>query len=471
MRSPDGKKCDAMPSPGNQADRVGEQCVAELKIANALAMTGDMDAAMAHFRAALALNPRNHRVHEDVVYLLHFCPGVSDEAIFRELELWERNHTSHLAKTIPPHTNDRDPNRRLKIGYVSPDFRRQAESFFVLPLLRAHDRTQVEVHCYASVEHPDDRTDDFKKATDVWHDILPQTDADVADRIRTDGIDILVDLTMHMKMSRTLVFARKPAPVQVCWLAYPGGTGVRTMDWRLTDRFLDPPGLTEWYSEKSWRLPDCWVCYDPISRAALATPRTSGPVLFGCLNHPRKINEWNLRLWAAVLRKVEGSRLMLRAGNEEHEKRIVKILGEERITPDRIELKQTLDRWEYLRAYDRIDIALDTLPYNGITTTCDAMWMGTPVVTLTGKTAAGRGGWGILSTVGLPELVANSADRFVEIAVELAADRPRLVDFRRNLRRRIESSPLMDAGRFARNVEAAYREMWRNWCAGSATHP
>jgi predicted O-linked N-acetylglucosamine transferase (SPINDLY family) len=448
----------------DQVARIGEQCVAQLKIANELAMAGDMDAAIGHFRAALALNPRNHLVHDDLVYLLHFHPGYDDQDIARELTIWEEQHARPLEHSILPHQNGRDPSRRLKIGYVSPEFCRQAEAFFVLPLLQSHDHRQFEVHCYSSVEKPDDRTEQIKKCADVWHNVLSLNDAELAERIRGDQIDILIDLTMHMRLSRMPTFALKPAPVQVTWLAYPGGTGLRTIDYRLTDRYFDPPGVPSLHSEESYRLPDCWVCYNPLAQSALANPRTKGPICFGSLNHPRKINDSNLRLWASLLRRVDGSRIILHLDAHQHRQRALKIFQDEGIGPERLEFLGLQPRWEYLRTYDRIDIALDTLPYNGITTTCDALWMGTPVVSLTGKTSAGRAGLGILSTIGLPELVANDPNQFVEIAVGLARDRSRLIEWRKNLRRRMESSPLMDAARFARNVESAYRWMWQRWC-------
>ncbi len=195
----------------NQAAHAAEKCVAQLKIANELAMAGDMEAAIAHFRTALALNPRNCLVHDDLVYLLHFHPGYGDQDISRELAIWEQQHSRPLAGSILPHQNNRDPGRRLKIGYVSPEFCRQAESFFVLSLLKSHDHRQFEVHCYSSVEKSDDRTEEMKKCADGWHDVLRLNDGELAERIRGDQIDILIDLTMHMRLSRMLTFgANRP---------------------------------------------------------------------------------------------------------------------------------------------------------------------------------------------------------------------------------------------------------------------
>ena len=437
---------------------------ADSAAANERARAGDIDAAVRHFRSAAALNPDNCRTHDDLVYSLYFHPEFDEEKIFQELMRWEQRHARPLRGSILPHSHNRDPRRRLKIGYVSPDFFSQAECFFVVPLLEAHAHEQFEIHCYSSVAKPDGVTAHIRECADVWHDVAGLGDEELAQQIRRDGIDILVDLTMHMARSRMLVFARKPAPVQVTWLAYPGTTGLATVDYRITDSYFDPPGHPGWYSEESCRLPDCWCCYSPLGVVTPVKPDRGGGICFGSLNNPRKLNEPILRIWTKVLRRVEGSRLLVLSTAQDQRQRIVRIFAEEGINADRIDFADSCGRMEYLRLYDRIDIVLDTLPYNGITTTCDALWMGVPVVSLVGNTAAGRAGLGLLSTVGLPQLVGDNPDRFVEIAANLALDRQKLLDLRGQLRQRTESSPLMDAGRFARNIESAYRRMWQRWC-------
>jgi len=293
-------------------------------------------------------------------------------------------------------------------------------------------------------------------------------DEALAEKICQDGIDILMDLTMHMARNRLPLFARKPAPVQVTWLAYPGSTGLDTIGYRITDSFMDPPSLGTWgYSEQSVRLPDSWCCYDPMSelpQVPVQTPHWGGFVRFGSLNNFCKLNEPLLRLWARVLVAVPGSRLLLLAAEGGHREALRKTFETMGVEGHRVEFCANYPRDEYLRLYERIDIALDPLPYNGITTTLDALWMGVPVVSLTGKTAAGRAGLSILSNIGLPELAALSEEEFVRIATELANDLPRLAQLRSTLRQRMEQSPLMDAPRFARNIEVAYREMWCKWC-------
>ena len=448
-----------MPEIPRSASYDAEACIAEIKVAHALSEVGDQEGAHSHYRAALALNPTNSLLHDDFVYLLSFHPGFSDEMIARELAEWERAHAARFLETIKTRSKPTDLNQRLKIGYVSPEFWRQAESHFVIPLLEAHDHGRFEIHCYSSVEKPDDRTQQIRKLADVWHEVTTLSDEALAEKIAGDGIDVLVDLSMHMRHSRMMTFARKPAPVQVAWLAYPGSTGLATIDYRLSDRYFDPPERKSPFVERPWRLADCWICYDPLAQSALAPPRKAGPITFGSLNHPRKMNDVNLRFWATLMKRVDGSRIILHLISEEHRKRASGIFQSEGIAADRIEFVGWQARWEYLRTYDRMDVALDTLPYCGITTTCDAIWMGTPVVTLVGQTIASRGGLSILSTIGLPELVARTAEEFIQIAADLARDRARLAEYRKTLRRRIESSPVMDRRRFAAGVEEAYRAM------------
>ncbi len=234
-------------------------------LGNAYKDSGDIAETIACYGRTLAINPREPGIHSNMVYTLQFHPGYDDEGLFREQRRWNDIHALPLAKSIRPHENDRSPDRKLRIGYVSAYFYSQAESFFVAPLIENHDRQQVEVHLYSSVIRPDQFTARQKQSADVWHDVLGWPDAEVAEQIRRDKIDVLIDLAMHMSHNRLGVFARKPAPVQVTWLAYPGGTGLDAMDYRITDSFMDPPDKpTSYYREESWRLPNCWCCYDSM---------------------------------------------------------------------------------------------------------------------------------------------------------------------------------------------------------------
>jgi protein O-GlcNAc transferase len=289
--------------------------------------------------------------------------------------------------------------------------------------------------------------------------------------IRADRIDILVDPNMHMSRNRLLVFARKPAPVQVTWLGYPGSTGLATMDYRLTDPHLDPSGIgDQLYSEQLVRLPNSFWCYDPLTDQPEINPlpaQSSGHITFGCLNNFYKINIGAIELFAKVLHAVPGSRLLMLCPCESGRASALNHFQHLGIDPARIEFAGFRPRPEYLRTYHRIDISLDVLPYNGHTTSMDSLWMGVPIITLVGNTAAGRAGLSILTNLNMPDLIAQSPAEYVEIAVRLSSDLKRLADLRATLRERMTVSPFMDAPPFAGDIESAYRTMWQSWCFSS----
>jgi predicted O-linked N-acetylglucosamine transferase (SPINDLY family) len=435
----------------------------------ALKDQGRLDEAIAAYRQAIALKPNYAEAHSNLIFVLHYDPAHDGAKIHEEHRLWNERHAKPLSKLIQPHTNVRDPTRRLKIGYVSPDFSAHPMSRFLMPVIEHHDRTKVEVYCYANVRRPDETTARFRELADAWRNIAGVSDEQVAEQVRQDQIDILLDLAMHTSGNRLLVFARKPAPVQVTWLACPGSTGMDAIDYRLTDRFLEPPGTSDSFStETSIPLPDCWCCYRPLATAPPVSPLPApdaGLVTFGCLNNFCKVSAQALTCWCAVMREIPASRLLLHASQGSHRQAARELLSREGVNPDRLSFVDRLPAEEYLRLYHQIDIALDPFPYSGGTTSCDALWMGVPVVSLSGAMAAGRQTATLLHNIGLSELLADSQERYIEIAKDLARDLPRLSQMRAGLRQRMQASPLMDEPRFTRNVEAAYREMWRQWCA------
>jgi predicted O-linked N-acetylglucosamine transferase (SPINDLY family) len=308
---------------------------------------------------------------------------------------------------------------------------------------------------------------------DVWRSTVGLSDQDLADLVRSDQIDVLVDLEMHVANNRLLMFARKPAPVQVAWLGYPGTTGLATMDYRLTDPYLDPPGLfDEFYSEESLRLPETFWCYDPLTEQPEVNSLPAlerGLVTFGCLNNFCKVNEGCLALWAEVLREVPRSRLLLQAPQGKGRANVLATLRQHGISDRRIEFVDKAARKQYLALYHRIDFGLDPLPYNGHTTSLDAFWMGVPTLTITGKTVVGRAGWSQLCNLGLQELAAQTPEEFVALAARVANDLSRLQELRQTMRERMHQSPLMDGSRFAQNVEQAYRRIWCKWCSESVS--
>jgi predicted O-linked N-acetylglucosamine transferase (SPINDLY family) len=441
---------------------------AHYNLGNALRTEGQLDEVIACYRQTIRLRPELVEAHSNLVNTLLYHPGYDARMIFEEHRRWNQRHAEPLKKFIQPHTNNRDPERCLRIGYVSADFFDHASAFFLLPLFRHHDRRQVEVFCYSHQAHTDQVTQQMKDQVQHWRTTVGLGDAKVAAQVREDQIDILIDLKLHSGGNSLLMFAHKPAPVQATWLGYPGTSGLDTMDYRLTDPYLDPPGLDDaYYSERSIRLPDTFWCYDPLTNepAVNAPPCVEkGLVTFGCLNNFCKINDAVLTLWARVLKAVSNSRLLLLAPEGSPHQRVQDRLGREGVGPERVEFVARQSRPEYRKTYHRIDIGLDSFPCNGHTTSLDSFWMGVPVVTLVGKTVFGRAGLSQLTNLGLAELIARTPEQYVQIAADLARDVPRLAELRRTLRARMEASPLMDAPRFTRNIEAAYRQMWRAWC-------
>jgi protein O-GlcNAc transferase len=432
---------------------------------------GELDAAVDCFRKALELDPGNAATHSNLAYALSF-QSLDGQTILEECLRWNGRFAAGLHPGPRPFPNDVSPGRRLRIGYVSPDFRDHCQSLFMIPLLSQHDHTAFEIHCYASVERPDDCTRRIAGLADVWRDVRPLSDEALARQIREDGIDILVDLTMHMANGRPLVFARKPAPIQIAWLAYPGTTGIGAMDYRLTDRRLDPSGFENHYTERTIQLPDSFWCYDPLSEQPQVNELPAierGYLTFGCLNNPCKLTESTLRLWGGVMRALPDSRLLLMAPRGRHRGRLLQRLDAQGIVADRVSFVPYRARTEYLRSYHDIDIGLDTFPYNGHTTSLDSLWMGVPTITRVGQTCVGRGGLSQLFQLELLELAAETDSAFIDAAVALASDLPRLAALRKRLRERLEQSPLMDSKRFAQNVEAVYHEVWVSYCRTQAS--
>lgn len=437
-------------------------------LANAQKELGQLDEALGNYRKALEYAPQSPVIHSNLVSAMNFHPGCDAPAIARELALWNQRYAVPLRGTIQPHTNDRNPDRALRIGYVSPDFRAHAIGLNMLPLFRHHDTRQFAIHCYASVVKPDAITEQFRSLAKCWRPIGGMSDQLVARQVRADQIDILVDLTMHLQGTRLLVFARKPAPVQVTFAGYPGSTGLETIAYRLSDPYLDPVGMAEdYYREKTVRLPHSFWCYAPESEqpAVNALPAsTQGVVTFGCLNNFSKVHPGVLEWWAKILQQVPGSRLLVLSATGAHREQTGAFLAQRGLAGERLEFVSGMPREQYLRQYQRIDIVLDTFPYNGHTTSLDALWMGVPVVTLVGQTVVGRAGYSHLMNLQMPELIAQTHAEYVQIAAGLARDLPRLAGLRQCLRGRLQQSPLADAAGFARGIEAAYRQMWRTWC-------
>ncbi|MGD9579242.1 MAG: hypothetical protein AB7Y74_13445, partial [Syntrophorhabdus sp.] len=345
-------------------------------------------------------------------------------------------------------------------------------SYFFLPLLKEHSRS-FEIFCYSDVKRPDQVTACLKGLTDHWRSIVGLTDEEVARQIGQDRIDILVDLAGHTTHNRLPVFAMRPAPVQVTWLGYPNTTGIPVMDYRITDDIADPVGDSgQYHTERLVRLPQGFLCYAPPEEAGEVSSLPAliqGRVTFGSFNNLPKVNEKVVEVWSSILKKVPGSSLMLKSrslSDKGVRHRYLDMFSRYGVTSERIQLVPYAHmKQEHLSLYGRMDIGLDPFPYNGTTTTCEALWMGVPVVTLKGDRHSSRVGASLLMRVGLEELVAETEEEYVQKAAALANDLNNLASLRGTMRGRMKESPLCDAGSFAQKMEAMYKEIWERWCA------
>lgn len=448
-------------------------------LANVLKAQAHIDEALACIRKTLRRNPLLWSIHSNLLLTLN-CAPMADGTLLNEHRDWARRHADRFAPATPQLPHDRSPDRKLRIGYVSSDFRRHSVSYFIEPILREHDRSQVEIYCYSNAEFTDDTTDRLRGLANHWRPIFGVADSAVVQMIQEDRIDILVDLNGHTANHRLLVFARKPAPVQVTYLGYPNTSGLKTIDYRLTDDLADPPGISDAHCiEALIRLPRGAWCYQPPAQAPAprVNPGPSGrPIVFGSFNNFAKVSLPTFQMWVKVLQQAPNSTLLVKAECMSDPDMRQKVRNEfimMDVDPSRVELIGKEPSFlKHLGLYHRMDIALDTFPYNGTTTTCEAMWMGVPVVTLAGKAHVSRVGASLLHRMDLDSLVANTPDEFAAIAAGLAGDA-----WKRNaisgmkLRERMSASPLMDAQGFAQQLEQAYREMWQKWCATSPALP
>jgi len=427
---------------------------------------------VAAFRRAISFDPAMLVAHSNLLLFSNYQPGIGPEELFAEHRRWADDRETVLRGAILPHLNDRDPERKLRIGYVSPDLRQHSVAYFLLPLLEHRDRDQFHVTAYSNSVVTDQVSERIHRCVDSWCSIAGASDEQVAERIRADRIDILVDLAGHTADHRLLVFARKPAPVQITWVGYPGSTGLDAMDYRISDPLADPPGdMSRLSTEQVLLLPQTTWCYVPLSGAPDVAPLpalTAPGVTFGSFNNFGKISPATLDMWAEILRRTPGSRLVLKnvaMRNPAAMTQAREQFADRGITDDQLQLlSPDPSLLEHLTQYNRIDISLDTFPYHGTTTTCEALWMGVPSVTLSGPNHASRPGVSLLSNVGLRDLVATTPREYVDTAVRLAGDLPRLADIRAGLRQRMLESPLMDGISFARDMEACYQQAWRTWC-------
>ncbi|QKE39767.2 tetratricopeptide repeat protein [Ferrovum myxofaciens] len=422
--------------------------------------------AEASHRRALEIRPDYAEAQSNLLFCLNYHPDLSVEEIYRAYQEYDASFGIPLRSTWRTHTNDKTPDRRLRVGYVSPDFRYHSCRFFLEPLLAHHDKTQVEVYAYAELSKKDDMTARYQSYVERWIPTKGMGDEALAERIRSDGIDILVDLAGHTAHNRLLTFARKPAPVSVSWLGYGNTTGLRSIDYYLTDATSVPVGSEGSFAEQPWYIANPPYSYRPTAGMGEVSGLPAlrcGHITFGTLTRSVRINPHTIRVWSEILRRVEGSRLVIDSLNFNYpgmQARLVEGFAEHGVTRERLELGYHSPPWDILRG---IDISLDCFPHNSGTTLLESLYMGVPYVTLASRPGVGRLGSSILKGVGHPEWIAQSEAEYVDKAVALATDLPGLAALRVGLRSEMEASPLMDEAEFARKVEAAYRMMFANW--------
>ena len=441
--------------------------VAFNNLGNTYKAQGCLSEALACFRSALRLKP-DPEIHSNLLLALNCCDYPPSE-VFAEHQRWDSLYAVPLKSAWLPFSNSNEMDRRLRVGYVSPDFFNHSVAYFIEPVLAAHNHANYEIFCYSDVRAPDSTTKRLRQLADVWRDITPLTHEKAAAQIRSDGIDILVDLAGHTGKNRLMLFARKPAPIQVSWIGYPNTTGLSAIDYRITDEVVDPPGQTEQYhSETLVRLPRNFSCYLPPANSPEVSPLpaiSNGFVTLGCFNNFSKIMDQTLQIWAQILNAVPKSRLLLKAkslGDPGTAQRLLQRLARFDVSNDQVLIDSTeLSTANHLAMYRLVDIALDTFPYNGTTTTCEALWMGVPVVALAGNTHVARVGASLLTHLGAPEWITNSPGEYVTRVVELTRDWDALSKIRAGLRAKMRQSSLCDARQFTHNLEETYRWMWK----------
>jgi protein O-GlcNAc transferase len=436
-------------------------------LGGALKDLGQHDDAVASFRRALEIKPSYAVAYSNLLFTMNYHPDLDAEAIYRAYQEFDVQRCIPLRSTWRAHDNDRSPDRRLRVGYVSPDFRHHSCRLFLEPLLAHHDKTRVEIYAYAELVKEDDITARFKNYVEHWIPTRGMNDDDLAERIRADGIDILVELAGHTAGNRLLVFARKPAPVSFSWLGYGYTTGLSAIDYYLTDEISVPAGSEGLFAEQPWRIATPAYAYRPkldMGEVGSLPAQQRGYITFGTLTRSVRVNHRTIRVWAELLKAVPNSRLVMDSANFKDpamQERMEARFAAHGIGRERLEIGYHSPPWDVLRG---IDIGLDCFPHNSGTTLFETLYMGVPYITLADRPSVGRIGSSILHGTGHPEWIARTEDEYVRTAVSLASDLPKLAALRTGLRKEMEAGPLMDEPAFARKMEEAYRQMWLLWC-------
>jgi predicted O-linked N-acetylglucosamine transferase (SPINDLY family) len=441
-----------------------------MNLGSVLQSVGRLEEAEQSFRAVLAVDPESAIAHSSVIFIMDLIERYDVREQQAERRRWYLQHGRKHESTIRGHENAPYPERKLRVGYVSADFRRHSAYYAFGGVIRRHDRSAFEVFCYSGVPREDEVTRRLRQAADEWRDVLTVQDEALAEQIRRDGIDILVDLSGHSAGSRLLVFARKPAPVQVTAWGYATGTGLPTIAYFLADSVVIPAEQRVYYAEEIVDLP-CIMSYEPPEYMPEPGPLPSldgKPFTFGCLNRLEKVSGKVMALWGRILKAMPQAQLLLKDPALEDaaaRESVLRRLAEVGVAPERVRVMGHSPHVEHLKIFRQVDVALDPFPHGGGVSTAEALYMGVPVVTLQGSTVASRLSASILSAVQMDAWIAHSADEYAEIALRMSRGAPALARLRETLRERLSQSAFGDLHRYTAAVEQAYRMMWRRWCA------
>lgn len=447
-------------------------------LAATLVALGRVDEAETSYRTAIEADPAASGIHSGLLLTLHYRHGNDGERLLQSHMSWAKAHHENVGwlGARSPAELVASGNRRLNIGYLSADFARHPVAHFIEGVLAAHDRSRFNIFCYSGVAFPDEVTQRMRGLCEHWRDVSRAHESWVVNRMYADGIDILVDLGGHSAETLLRLLMHKPAPLQVTWLGYPNTTGVTEIDYRFTDAYADPEGETDrFHTEQLVRLEHGFLCYRPPEdspEVGGAPSLSAGRVTFGCFNNLAKVTPEIIELWSRLLGRLPGSRLMLKAyglSAESARRDFAARFAGHGIGDGQLVLcAPESSHAGHMAKYNEVDIALDVFPYHGATTTCEALWMGVPVITLAGATHVSRVGVSILNRAGLGELVAQSADDYLEKARALAGDVERRSALRKAMRSRLMTSPLLDAAAFTRGIEAEYRRLWSAFVASQS---
>lgn len=428
--------------------------------------TGQLKKAENCFREVVRTAPDMSDAHGSLLFLMSSSVQTTPRELFDETKKWAAKHGN--LERLAPHENQRQTNRKLKIGYVSPDLRNHAVASFFKPVLQSHDSELYETYCYAEIASPDAITEQLISNSDHWFYTKGLSNRQVAEKILSDQIDILVDLAGHTANNRLIAFAHRPAPIQVTWIGYPNTTGLDSIDYRLTCDVQNPINEPTFHTEELIRMPFGSFCFSTPKNApdvgSLPAER-NGYVTFGSLHRPLKISETARDQWAEVLRSCPNSKMLIfnTRFNAESAEELLWALESRGISRDRIDIQNQYDGDSYLNIYKQIDIGLDVTPWAGATTTMEALWMGVPVIAYYGDRRSARSTAAILKNVGHEEWIAYSAEQYVELATNFSSDMHELGKLRKSLRHDTEST-IVNATKFTRELERTYRAMWKEWC-------